>query len=123
LGWITYYGSQYPTSIPPDYAEYIQILRDNLNEPGRFDTMMKLGSAPKKASEERLGKVVTRSMVITDTKDPDWTDPVSEAKYVAEKLSAKLFLVEDAGHYPQTEIPDKVMPVIWSSYHGVKLKL
>jgi pimeloyl-ACP methyl ester carboxylesterase len=111
-GWITYYGSLYPTSKPPDYKEYIQNLRDNLKEPGRFEAMMKLGSASKKASEERLGKVVTRSMVIMGTKDPDWTDPVSEAKYVADQLSAKLFLVEGAGHYPQTEMPDKVVPVI-----------
>jgi pimeloyl-ACP methyl ester carboxylesterase len=46
------------------------------------------------------------------TKDPDWSDPEAEARFIAEALSAELVLVEGAGHYPQTEMPEQVTPAI-----------
>lgn len=46
------------------------------------------------------------------TQDPDWQDPIAEAEFIQGKLSAELVLLEGAGHYPQTEMPDKTAPVI-----------
>ena len=45
------------------------------------------------------------------TKDPDWPDPELEGHWIVDHLSeSSLLLVEDAGHYPQTEMPEKVIP-------------
>jgi pimeloyl-ACP methyl ester carboxylesterase len=46
------------------------------------------------------------------TKDPDFPDPTAEANFIAEQTRGRLKLVEGAGHYPQTEVPDTTTPVI-----------
>jgi hypothetical protein len=33
-------------------------------------------------------------------------------KYIAQATGGELRLVEGAGHYPQTEVPDKAIPMI-----------
>jgi pimeloyl-ACP methyl ester carboxylesterase len=41
-----------------------------------------------------------------------WPDPEAEARFISEAPSAELVLVEDAGHYPQTEMPEQVTPAM-----------
>ncbi|MEJ2241557.1 MAG: alpha/beta hydrolase, partial [Candidatus Bathyarchaeota archaeon] len=110
--WLSYFKSLYPTKKPDDFNEYIIKLKANLKEDGRFDAAMALGSSSKESIENRLNQVKTPTLVIVGTKDPDWSDPKAEAKLIANKLSAKLLIVESAGHYPQTEMPEKVTPEI-----------
>ena len=83
--WITYYKSLYPTRKPIDLEEYLEKLKANLQEKGRFKAAMALGSSTKEQVEAEL---------------------------ISEKLSAELLLVENAGHYPQTEMPEEVAPSI-----------
>ena len=106
--WLSYFKSLYPTKKPNDFNEYMSKLKANLKEEGRFDAAMTLGSSSKESIENRLNQVKQPALVIVGTKDPDWSDPKAEAKLIANKLSAKLLLVEGAGHYPQTEMPEKV---------------
>lgn len=110
--WITYYKSLYPTRKPIDLEEYLEKLKANLQEKGRFKAAMALGSSTKEQVEKRLSQLKTPTLVITGTKDPDWPNPTAEAKLISEKLSAELLLVENAGHYPQTEMPEEVAPSI-----------
>ena len=111
-GWGMFYKTLYPTQKPADFDDYYHQLMANLREPGRFDALKGLGFSPKTASEERIAKVKAPALVVMGTKDPDWSDPVAEGQWIADQLSAELLLVEDAGHYPQTEMPDKVTPVV-----------
>jgi len=111
-GWGMFYKTLYPTLKPNDFDEYYDQLMFNLHEPGRFEALKGLGFSPKTASEERLSRVQTPALVVMGTKDPDWPDPEVEARWIAAQLSAELLLVEGAGHYPQTEMPEKVTPVI-----------
>ncbi len=46
------------------------------------------------------------------TKAPDFPDPVAEGKYISQKTGGRLVLIEGAGHYPQTEMPDEANPII-----------
>jgi hypothetical protein len=46
------------------------------------------------------------------TKDPDFPDPQSEARRIADETGGELLMVEGAGHYPQTEMSDKTNPAI-----------
>ena len=110
--WLAYYKTLYPTSKPSDFDEYLTKLKANLAEKGRFEAAMALGSSSKEEVEKLLISVRKPTLVIMGTKDPDWSNPEAEAQFVANKLSAKLLLVEDAGHYPQTEMPKKVTPAI-----------
>ena len=52
------------------------------------------------------------SLVVMGTKDADFPDPVDEAKWVAEKTGAEVVLMQGAGHYPQTEMPEQCGPAI-----------
>jgi pimeloyl-ACP methyl ester carboxylesterase len=95
-----------------DFDDYMEKLLANLRQPGRFEALKGLGFSPKTASEERIAQVQVLALVVMGTKDPDWPDPEAEAQWIVDQLSAELLLVEDAGHYPQTEMPDKVIPGI-----------
>lgn len=110
--WGMLYKTLYPTHKPDDFGEYIAQLQANLREPGRYAALKGLGFSPKTAAEERLDQVQAPALVIMGTKDPDWPDPEAEARFIAEALSAELVLVEGAGHYPQTEMPEQVTPAI-----------
>ena len=110
--WGMFYKTLYPTRQPDDFDEYIAQLKATLREPGRFAAVKGLGSAPKTASEGRLGQVKAPTLVVMGTKDPDWPDPEVEARFIAEALSGKIVLVEGAGHYPQTEMPEQVTPAV-----------
>jgi pimeloyl-ACP methyl ester carboxylesterase len=75
--------------------------------------MKGLGFGPKTASEERIGRVRTPSLVVMGAKDPDWPDPKVKGHWIIDHLAgSSLLLVEDAGHYPQTEMPEKVIPEV-----------
>jgi pimeloyl-ACP methyl ester carboxylesterase len=117
--WITYYRSLYPTHKPDDFDEYLDALETNLKESGRFKAMMTLGSSSRKPSEERLSKVKKPTLVIMGSKDPDWKDPESEARFIVNSLSAEFHMIEGAGHYPQTEMPKKVSPIILNFLNGI----
>ena len=119
-GWIMFYKTLYPTRKPDDFDEYLEKLSANLHEPGRFEAMKGLGFGPKTASAERIGRVQTPSLVVMGTKDPDWPDATAEAGWIIDHLDgSSLLLVEDAGHYPQTEMPEKVIPGVLDFLAGI----
>ena len=111
-GWGMFYKTLYPTKKPDDFEAHYSALMANLREAGRFKALKGLGFSPKTASEERISLVGAPGLVVMGTKDPDWADPAAEGRWIAERLSAELLLVEGAGHYPQTEMPELVTPVV-----------
>ena len=110
--WGMYYASLYPTRKPPDFKEYLTQLSENMAQPGRFAAASALGSSSRQPSEERLKYVKAPSLVIMGTKDPDFPDPAAEGRMVAEQTRGTLELVEGAGHYPQTEMPEETSPIV-----------
>jgi pimeloyl-ACP methyl ester carboxylesterase len=57
-------------------------------------------------------------LVVMGTADPDFAGfqggPDGEAHYVAERLHGQVLMVQGAGHYPHTEMPEQVGPAIIS---------
>ena len=66
----------------------------------------------KAASAERLEKVSVPALVVMGSKDPDFKDPESEAKWIAEQVKGEYRMVEGAGHYPMTEMPEITGPLV-----------
>ena len=110
--WAMYYGMLYPTRKPADFKDYLNQLMANLAQPGRFDAAKALAASSRKPSEERLKRVKAPTLVVMGTKDPDFSDPVAEAHYIAEQTRGTVVLIDGAGHYPQTEMPDKTTPIV-----------
>lgn len=54
-----------------------------------------------------MGKASTAAHL----KDPDF-DPRAEGEYIAGQTGGELALIEGAGHYPQTEMPEKTAPLV-----------
>jgi pimeloyl-ACP methyl ester carboxylesterase len=117
--WITYYKTLYPRRKPDDFEAYLSDLSTNLKEPGRFEALMGLGFTTKIDSEQRLKQVKVPALVMMGSKDPDWPDPEAEAVFIVEALSAELVMIDGAGHYPQTEMPEQATPPILKFLAGI----
>lgn len=110
--WGMYYGMLYPTQKPPDFEDYRSHLLKNLAEPGRFEAAKRLANSSRDPSEQRLNQVQTPTLVIMGTKDPDFPNPDGEAQFLASQTDGKVFMVDGAGHYPQTEMPEVTAPLV-----------
>lgn len=110
--WAWFYKSLYPTRKPDDFDAYLSALKSSLDGPGRFEALLGLAFCSRDETEKRLDRVSAPTLVIMGTKDPDWPDPVAEARFIAETLNGELLLIEDAGHYPQAEMPEQVTPAV-----------
>jgi pimeloyl-ACP methyl ester carboxylesterase len=110
--WGMYYRTLYPTRKPADFQDYLAQLTENMAQPGRFDAASALANSSRQPSDERLKQVKAPALVIMGTKDPDFPDPAAEGEIVTEQTGGRLELIEGAGHYPQTEMPEKTTPVV-----------
>jgi pimeloyl-ACP methyl ester carboxylesterase len=109
--WIMYYHLLYPTRKPADFEDYLKQLAQNLAQPGRFSAAAAMAATPRQPCTERLTQVKMPTLVIMGTKDPDF-DPLAEGKYIVAQTGGQLEMIEGAGHYPQTEMPEITAPLI-----------
>jgi pimeloyl-ACP methyl ester carboxylesterase len=110
--WGKYYGTLYPTRKPADFQDYLKQLVENLKQPGRMDAANALANSSRQPSAECLPRVKAPTLVIMGTKDPDFPDPVAEGKAVAGQTHGRVEYIQGAGHYPQTEMPEKTAPLV-----------
>lgn len=112
--WLRYFKTLYPTRRPADFDEYCAALYANMKQAGRLEALQKMMNASKRSSEERIPRVTAPALVLMGSKDPDFKPPEIEAKWVANALRATVHLIDGAGHYPQTEMPEVTAPLILS---------
>ena len=112
--WTSYYAKLYPGSQPDDLAEHIDAIAAAQRRPGAWDAFVATTRTTRDEADASLGAVRAPALVVMGTADPDFPDPSAEARLIAGRLDGEVFLAEGAGHYPQTEQPDSVSPVIRS---------
>lgn len=110
--WRWYFSKLYPKRQPADWQEYINHLTRNLREPGRLRALRRMITASKRASGDRLTRVQAPALVIMGTRDPDFKLPEQAARAVGAALHAPVRMIEGAGHYPQAEMPEEVLPLL-----------
>lgn len=80
-------------------------LRASLREPGRFAALAAMLARDDAPVAARLGRVRAPALVLMGTADPDFPDPMAEARAVAEALGGRAEALEGVGHYPHLEVP------------------
>lgn len=107
--WTMFYGSLYKSGKPADFDGYVRSLRSNLAEPGRLAAMRAMIAAGHDAAEVRLSDVQCPALILMGTADPDFPDPVAEARWIESRLTGSavtVTLLDGCGHYPPAEQPD-----------------
>jgi pimeloyl-ACP methyl ester carboxylesterase len=110
--WLRYYAGLYPTQKPADFADYCARLGANLKEAGRMEALQAMLKASKKASEDLLPAVTCPTLVLMGARDRDFKFPEEEATFVAQSLRGTYQMITEAGHYPHTELPEVVVPIV-----------
>ncbi len=110
--WAAYLPSLYPGRRDDDFARHRRQIVESLRRPGRrraFTATTRTSHAPVEAV---LDQVNTPTLVVMGARDPDFPDPAAEAALVADRLHGRVVLVEDAGHYPHAEFPERTTPAL-----------
>lgn len=106
--WTTYWSSLFPTKPAPDHAEVKAAIAVNLREPKRMRALLKMLSLSKSDTAAILDEVSVPSLIVMGSKDPDFPDPVEEARSLASRINGETMIVAGAGHYPHVEMADDV---------------
>ncbi len=112
--WKSYLPSLYKGRTPDDQADYLSSVSAALTRPGyarAFSLTTRTTHAP---AEAALNRVTAPTLVVMGELDPDFPNPASEAGWIAQRLSARVLMVAEAGHYPQSQRPDLVAPAVAS---------
>jgi pimeloyl-ACP methyl ester carboxylesterase len=110
--WLRYYSTLFPSRKPADWVDYTTSLRQNLAQPGRMEALQHMMFASKSASESCLDQVRLPALILMGSKDPDFKSPETEAQWVAGQLKSPYQMIEGAGHYPHSEMPEATCPQI-----------
>lgn len=112
--WTTFWDSLFPSAKPADHRQIKGALSKNLQEPGRMAALKAMIDLSKADTAAIVPKTQVSTLIVMGTRDPDFPDPAAEAHRLAEQLGAEILIVEGAGHYPHTEMPDLVAPKLLS---------
>ena len=110
--WTRYWNSLFPTRKPADQALAEAALSHNLHEPGRMAALQTMINLSKADTTALLPLSQVSALVVMGTRDPDFADVAAEARWLGSQLSAETLIIDGAGHYPQTEMPEQVAPSV-----------
>jgi pimeloyl-ACP methyl ester carboxylesterase len=112
--WTAYWDSLFPTAKPADQSRVKAALTHNLHEAGRMAALHAMLRLSKADTAAIVAGSRVPALVVMGTRDPDFADAADEARWLAGQLGAECLMVEGAGHYPQTAMPDRVAPAVLS---------
>lgn len=102
-----------PPSDLPTYIEAVKAkMLSNCAHAGIIGTMIR---ATKGHAWTKMELVKAPVLLIMGSRDPDFKNPLEETDFVASHLTnsrlVETAMIDDVGHYPQAEAPDKVAQV------------
>ncbi|GHC92257.1 alpha/beta hydrolase [Nocardiopsis terrae] len=109
-----FYGRLHAGRTPEGHREQLERIRRMLRPADRYRAVLATVNGPKRAVEwiEGSEHPNAEAVVVMGERDPDWKDPRAEARWAASVVGGRLVMVPDCGHYPQSQRPDVVVPVI-----------
>jgi pimeloyl-ACP methyl ester carboxylesterase len=112
--WTTYWDSLFPTHKPADQTQVKAAITENLHEPGRMAALQAMIGLSKADTAAIVPQSRVRALVVMGSRDPDFPDATAEARWLASELHAESLIIDGAGHYPHTEMPERVAPKLLS---------
>ncbi len=112
--WTTYWNSLFPSRKPVDHGQVKAALTQNLREPGRMAALLAMIGLSKADTAAMVTTSRVPALVVMGSRDPDFPDAVAEARRLAAELRAESLIVDEAGHYPHAEVPERVIPELLS---------
>jgi pimeloyl-ACP methyl ester carboxylesterase len=111
--WAWYYSSISKGRRSPRHAEHVAALRASMADPAHLRSFRDLAVAlDHSVVEKRLADVAAPALAVFGALDPDFDDPAAELAWASTVIDARGLLVDDAGHYPQHQAPDVVVPAL-----------
>jgi pimeloyl-ACP methyl ester carboxylesterase len=108
--WTAFYRSINRGAKAPWLEQHLRDIRANLREPGRLRSFRELAvQLDHSIVEARLPQVTAPLRAFIGDRDPDFKDPVAESAWIS-GFGGQCEIVPDAGHYPQAQRPDIVVP-------------
>jgi pimeloyl-ACP methyl ester carboxylesterase len=120
--WTTYWDTLFPTHKPTDQTQVKAAITENLREPGRVAALQAMLDLSKADTASIIPKSRVPALVVMGTRDPDFPDAAAEARWLAAELHAESLIVDGAGHYPHTEMPERVLPKLLSFIDGIGVR-
>lgn len=108
----SFYKDLYPVNKPLDLEDHSNRIKTNLSEDGRMSAVRSMFYAGKPESERSISNLKTKVAVVMGDKDPDFDDPLQEAKEIATLTKGEYYMFENSGHYPYKEDPSRLKMII-----------
>jgi len=105
LSWNGYLPKLYKGTLPVDFSDYRKDVVKSLRRPGYAKSFSLTTRTDHTPAEQRLSEIKVPTLVVMGEKDPDFPDPRGEAEWISQTLNAKVVMVPDSGHYPQSQQP------------------
>jgi pimeloyl-ACP methyl ester carboxylesterase len=114
LTWKAYAPKFYAGHRPDDLDTYLAGVVASIKRPGYTKAFSLTTRTSHAAVEARLTEVTAPALVVMGEQDPDFPDPKVEADWIASTLHGTVVMVEESGHYPQSQQPELVAAAIVS---------
>lgn len=106
MAWRSYMPRLYAGRRPADFEAYRDQVVASIRRPGHARAFSRITRTSHDPAEARVTEVDTPTLVLMGELDPDFPDPKSEARWIADTLHGEAVMVPDAGHYPQSQQPE-----------------
>ncbi|MEU1416062.1 alpha/beta hydrolase [Streptomyces sp. NPDC005731] len=113
--WKSYLTLAYPGRKPADWTADLARTDAMLREPGRMKALQKMAQAAPTDAGAQLANVHCPALIVEGSLDPDWADPRAEGEAIVAAMpagTARLTMIEGAGHYPHVQHPDEVVSLV-----------
>ncbi|WP_425861897.1 alpha/beta fold hydrolase [Arthrobacter sp. TWP1-1] len=104
--WKAYIPKLYAGNRPTDFADYLAAIIASIKRPGYTRAFSLTTRTDHRRAGTCLSDVTSPTLVVMGDKDPDFSDPKGEADWISRTLGGTTVMIEDAGHYPQSQQPE-----------------
>lgn len=110
--WKAYLPKLYAGTRPTDFSEYKKDVIASIRRPGYTRAFSLTTRTDHVQAGDSLDRVTAPVLIVMGEKDPDFKDPMAEADWIARTLHGEAVMVPDAGHYPQSQQPERTSAAI-----------